>query len=82
MIHSTGTGKSFIAFKLCEDHPEKMICWLSPSSYIFKTQRKNLNNAGGDLENIRFFTYARLINMTPDEIAAIQPDCIITKVSM
>ncbi len=78
VIHPTGTGKSFIAFKLCEDHPEKTICWLSPSSYIFKTQLENLKNAGGsDLENIRFFTYARLINMSPDEIAAIQPDYII-----
>ena len=33
VIHPTGTGKSFIAFKLCEEHPEKTICWLSPSSY-------------------------------------------------
>lgn len=78
VIHPTGTGKSFIAFKLCEDHPEKTICWLSPSSYIFKTQLENLQNAGGNnLENIRFLTYARLINMTPDEIAAIQSDYII-----
>ena len=78
VIHPTGTGKSFIAFKLCEDHPAKTVCWLSPSSYIFKTQRENLQKAGGgNLENIRFFTYARLINMTPDEITAIQPDYII-----
>ena len=78
VIHPTGTGKSFIAFKLCEEHPEKTICWLSPSSYIFKTQLENLKNAGGsDLENICFFTYARLMNMTPDEVAAIQPDYIV-----
>lgn len=78
VIHPTGTGKSFIAFKLCEDHPEKTICWLSPSSYIFRTQLENLQKAGGsNLENIQFFTYARLINMTQDEIAAIQPDYII-----
>ncbi len=78
VIHPTGTGKSFIAFKLCEDHPEKTICWLSPSSYIFKTQLENVKNAGGnDLDNIRFITYARLINMTPDEISAIQPDYIV-----
>ncbi len=78
VIHPTGTGKSFIAFKLCEEHPEKTVCWCSPSGYIFKTQLENLQKAGGsDLENIRFFTYARLINMTPDEIAAIQPDYII-----
>ena len=78
VIHPTGTGKSFVAFKLCEDHQEKTICWFSPSSYIFETQLENWKNAGGsDLGNIRFFTYARLINMTPDEIAAIQPEYII-----
>lgn len=78
VIHPTGTGKSFIAFKLCQEHPDKTVCWLSPSSYIFKTQLENLQNAGGsNLENIRFFTYARLINMTPDEINAIEPDYII-----
>ena len=47
-IHPTGTGKSFIAFKLCEDHQDKTICWLSPSSYIFKTQLENMKSAGAD----------------------------------
>ena len=43
VIHPTGTGKSFIGFKLSEDHPDKVICWLSPSEYIFKTQLENLS---------------------------------------
>ena len=79
VIHPTGTGKSFIAFKLCEDYPEKIICWLSPSRYIFKTQLENLHKNSDSISggNIRFFTYARLINMTPEEIAAIEPDYII-----
>ena len=42
VIHPTGTGKSFIAFKLCEDNYDKRICWLSPSEYIFKTQLENI----------------------------------------
>ena len=41
IVHPTGTGKSFIGFKLCEEHPDKVICWLSPSEYIFKTQLEN-----------------------------------------
>ena len=36
IIHPTGTGKSFIGFKLCEDKADKIICWLSPSEYIYK----------------------------------------------
>lgn len=38
VVHPTGTGKSFIGFKLCEDNADKRILWLSPSEYIFKTQ--------------------------------------------
>ena len=37
IIHPTGTGKSFIAFKLAEDHPNSRICWLAPSEYIYWT---------------------------------------------
>ena len=42
IIHPTGTGKSFIGFKLCEDNLEKTVLWLSPSEYIFKTQLEEL----------------------------------------
>lgn len=41
IIHPTGTGESFIAFKLCEDNADKRIPWASPSEYIFKTQVEN-----------------------------------------
>ena len=34
VIHPTGTGKSFLAFKLAEDHPQDRIVWLSPSRYL------------------------------------------------
>ena len=79
VIHPTGTGKSFIGFKLCEDNPEKTVCWLSPSDYIFRTQLENLAAAadGWKPENISFFTYAKLMNMTDSEIADIKPDFII-----
>lgn len=42
VVHPTGTGKSYIGFKLCEQFPEKIVCWLSPSEYIYKTQLENL----------------------------------------
>ena len=58
VVHPTGTGKSFIAFKLCEDNPDKRICWLSPSSYIYETQLENLRAAadGWQPENVTFLT--------------------------
>ena len=78
VIHPTGTGKSFIAFKLCKEHPESKVCWLSPSEYIFETQVENLRETGADVpENIRFYTYAKLMYMGEAELAAIQPDFII-----
>ncbi len=92
VIHPTGTGKSFIGFKLCEDFPDKKICWLSPSEYIFKTQAENLLASGAFhrddrnaisgqessiLENVRFYTYAKLMSMTKEELEEICPDYII-----
>lgn len=79
IVHPTGTGKSFIAFKLCEDHPDKTICWLSPSEYIFSTQLENLYQAtnGYKPNNIVFLTYAKLMGMSKEEIQAIHPDYIV-----
>ena len=79
VIHPTGTGKSFIGFKLCEDHPDSRVLWLSPSRYIFTTQLDNLADAseGWQPENITFLTYARLINLTGEEIEELKPDYII-----
>lgn len=79
IIHPTGTGKSFIGFKLCEDHPDKTICWLSPSEYIFKTQLENLAKVSNGYvpRNVRFFTYAKLMLLSDAEISEIAPDFII-----
>ncbi len=79
VIHPTGTGKSFIGFKLCEDNSDKCICWLSPSEYIFKTQIENIKKADPDFstDNIVFITYAKLMLMDEGEIEDIAPDYII-----
>lgn len=79
VIHPTGTGKSFIGFKLCEDNPDKTICWLSPSQYIFTTQMENLRHESSDYDggNIAFYTYAKLMNMSEGEMLDIKPDYII-----
>ncbi len=78
VIHPTGTGKSFIAFRLCEDHPKETVCWLAPSEYIFSTQQENWQKAGGSkCGNIRFLTYARLMLLKEDELAQINPAYIV-----
>ena len=82
IVHPTGTGKSYIAFKLIEDNPEKVVIWLSPSEYIFKTQLESLKRNDPDfpLANVHFYTYAKLICCTQaqlDDIAAQKPAYII-----
>ena len=79
IVHPTGTGKSLIGFKLCEDHPDKTVCWLSPSDYIFKTQLENLARVSDGYvpSNIRSFTYAKLMNLSDGELASIRPDYIV-----
>ena len=85
VIHPTGTGKSFIAFQLAADYPERKIFWLSPSEYIYQTQLENLTKTLEGAENadldylksqIQFFTYSKLM-MNEDEIKTLKPDFII-----
>ena len=73
IVHPTGTGKSYIAFKLIEDHPEAVILWLSPSEYIFKTQLDSLEKQDADLSlaNVAFYTYAKLMCCTDEQLAEI-----------
>lgn len=47
VIHPTGTGKSFIAFRLCEARPEAQVCWLSPSEHIWHTQLEQIRARDG-----------------------------------
>lgn len=79
VIHPTGTGKSIIAFKLAEDHPEKRICWFTPSSYIVRTQRENVRRIEPNFsdENVTYCTYARLMYMDQTEVSALNPDYIV-----
>ena len=82
IVHPTGTGKSYIAFKLIEDNPEATVLWLSPSEYIFKTQVESLkrNDPVFPLANVHFYTYAKLMCCTQaqlDDIAAQKPAYIV-----
>lgn len=82
VVHPTGTGKSFIAFKLVEDNSNASFLWLSPSAYIFKTQCESVQRGAPelDLSRISFYTYAKLLRCTQPDLeamAAQKPDFII-----
>ena len=79
VIHPTGTGTSYIGFKLCEQFSDRTICWLSPSEYIYKTQLENLKEGSNGWlpDNVKFFTYAKLMLMNESDYERIKPDYII-----
>ena len=82
VIHPTGTGKSFIAFKLAEQHSDKQIVWMAPSEYIYQTQVENLKKVVSEEESeeilspVNFVTYSKLM-MNEEMIEALKPDYII-----
>ena len=88
VIHPTGTGKSFIAFRLVLDNLDAEFLWLSPSEYIFRMQIENLkeNLTGTEQEKeaflnafkekLHFMTYARLM-LCPDAVLKWNLDYII-----
>lgn len=79
VIHPTGTGKSFIGFKLAQEHPESRVVWMSPSEYIFRTQKENLHTACPEFaaDNIVFLTYAKLILLDEEQMRTYAPDYVI-----
>lgn len=68
VIHPTGTGKSFIAFKLIEDNPDRRFLWLSPSEYIYQTQVEAVHREAPE------FSTEKVVS-TPMEI----PRCYVTE---
>ena len=77
VIHPTGTGKSYIAFKLIEDHPLQRFVWLGPSDYIYQLQVDKLRRKQGVVfNNVEFHTYAWLMK-NEDAIKEMKPDFII-----
>lgn len=88
VIHPTGTGKSFLAFKLALEHSNAKIIWLSPSEYIYQTQVENLQHSIDGTkqeieewimqldEQIQFLTYYKLM-LKGEELEINSPDYII-----
>ena len=66
IVHLTGTGKSYVAFKLIENNPEKVVIWLPPSEYIFKTQLESLK---------KLCPKAKLLGLTTTNIRYLDNNC-------
>ncbi len=74
VIHPTGTGKSFLAFQLIEDHPDARFLWLSPNDYIFENQRRSADRS---FPNVEFMTYTKLLRLSEEALGELWPEYII-----
>lgn len=58
VVQPTGSGKSFLIFKLAQDNPNKIIVIFEPNKQIISRISEQIKEYG--IENIKIFTYQRL----------------------
>lgn len=79
IIHPTGTGKAFIAYRYAFDHPKERILWMSPSTYIEQEQeasiRRELPNQ--EFKNIERMTYQTAMHRAQKGNLDIHADTVI-----
>lgn len=79
---ATGTGKGFIGLEMCYEKRDKKTIYVVPSlSIIEHLERVIADNPNLDRErdfpNLEFRTYASFVNMSEEEIAALDCDFIV-----
>lgn len=78
VIEPPGCGKSFIAYKLIADNPEKKFLWLGPNDYVFAEQKANFEREGSSLpDNLVTMTYATAMVRGRDGTLDVEADYII-----
>jgi len=82
IVHSTGTGKTYIAEELAYDNKEKKTIYLVPSNsimeHVISTIEDNPNlDMNRDFPNLEFRTYQSLVNMSEEEIEDLNVELLI-----
>lgn len=79
IIHPTGTGKAFVAYRYAFDHPRERILWMSPSVYIEQEQEAAIKRELPDYEfkNIKRMTYQTAMHRAQKGILDIRVDTVI-----
>ena len=80
VIQPPGTGKSWLALKLLEENKGKKAIYIAPSNPILHNLKKSIFESGMDMSNfpgLKRITYAKLMNMSDEEIAKLGADIII-----
>lgn len=73
--HATGSGKSYLISKLCEDFSDDKKLVLVPSKYIKEEIQKLFVKYG--IKNVEVVLYQKLINMDDHDITAMEYSIII-----
>ena len=73
--HATGSGKSYLISKLCEDFSDDKKLVLVPSKYIKEEMQKLFVKYG--IKNVDVVLYQKLINMDDHDITAMDYSIII-----
>lgn len=82
VFHPTGTGKSCIAWKVVEAHPQTTFFWLVAGAQRLALRQAELTRYnGGTLPgNVRFCDYEKLAAATPEQWVRLgeqKPGCIV-----
>ena len=80
VVHSTGTGKSFLALRLLEDNIDKKAIYLAPSNAILHNIKKNIFESGMDMTdfpNLKRMTYQKLMRLSDEEIKELGVEIVI-----
>lgn len=74
VVQATGTGKSFLIAKLLQDFSGQRRLVMAPSLYVIEQVKEHIRWDAGSIE---FMTYARSMNLSRDDIAALKPGMIV-----
>lgn len=79
IIHPTGTGKAFIAYRYAFDHPNERILWMSPSTYIEQEQEASIRRElpNHEFKNIERMTYQTAMHRAQKGNLDIHADTVI-----
>lgn len=79
IIHPTGTGKAFIAYRYAFDHPKERILWMSSSTYIEQDQEASIRRElpNHEFKNIERMTYQTAMHRAQKGNLDIHADTVI-----
>lgn len=77
VIQPTGTGKSYIIESILKDYKGREQVVITPNNYIIDQLKDIILKNKGDIANIEFLTYSKLMQMKNDDLEKLNPEIIV-----